>query len=94
MKSIVIKKADKRSNVVILKRENYIQEAMRQLKNKQFYKECSENLTLKHHQMVQELITELLEKELISEQTYINFFLVVGKELLCSIYSPKFIRIW
>ena len=70
MKSIVIKKADKGSNVVILNRENYIQEAMRQVKNKQFYKECSENLTLKHHQMVQELITELLEKELISEQTY------------------------
>ena len=69
MRSVVIKKADKGSNVVILNRENYIQEAMRQLKNKQFYKECSENLTLKHHKMIQELITELLEKEFISEQT-------------------------
>ena len=93
MRSIVIKKADKGSNVVILNREDYIQEAMRQLKNNQFYKECSENLTLKHHRMVQELVIELLEKDFISEQTY-NFLSTGGKKLLSFIYFPKFIRIW
>ena len=88
LKSIVIKKADKGSNVVILNRENYIQEAMRQLKNKQFYQECSENLTLKHHQMVQELVTELLDKELISNQTY-NFLSTGGKRTSVFYLLPK-----
>ena len=88
IKSIVIKKADKGSNVVILNREDYIQEAMRQLKNKQFYQECSENLTNKHHQMVQELVTELLEKEFISDQTY-NFLSTGGKRTSVFYLLPK-----
>ena len=88
MKSIVIKKADKGLNVVILNRENYIQETMRQLQNKQFYKECSENLTLKHHQIIQELVTELLEKEFISEQTY-TFLSSGGKRTSVFYILPK-----
>ena len=44
--SIVIKKADKGSNIVIMDREFYIKEAMRQLSDTKFYKSCKENLTL------------------------------------------------
>ena len=88
MRSMVIKKADKVSNVVILNREDYIQEAMRQLKNEQFYEECSENLTSKHHQMVQELVTELLEKEFISDQTY-KFLSTGGKRTSVFYLLPK-----
>ena len=47
--SIVIKKADKGSNIVIMDREFYIKEAMRQLSDTKFYKSCKENLTLEHH---------------------------------------------
>ena len=53
MRSIVIKKADKGSNIVILNREYYIKEAMRQLSDKKFYRQCSKNLTLEHHSKVQ-----------------------------------------
>ena len=51
MRSIVIKKADKGSNIVILNREYYIKEAMRQLSDKKFYRQCSKNLTLEHQQI-------------------------------------------
>ena len=45
MRSIVIKKVDKGSNIVILNREYYIKHAMRKLKNDKFYIECEEDLT-------------------------------------------------
>ena len=50
--SIVIKKSDKGSNIVILDREYYIKEAMRQLSDKKFYKECTKDLTLEHHSTI------------------------------------------
>ena len=78
MRSIVIKKADKGSNIVILNREYYIKEAMRQLSDKKFYRKRSENLTLKHHSRVQELVKELHDKQYISDQTY-NFLSKGGK---------------
>ena len=88
MKSIVIKKADKGSNIVILNREDYIKEAMRQLKNKQFYIECKENLTMKHHNLVQELVSELFDKEIISEQTY-KYLSTGGKRTSVFYLLPK-----
>ena len=68
--SIVIKKADKGSSIVILDREYYIKEAMRQLSDKKFYKECKKDLTLEHHSIIQELILQMFDKKIISEQTY------------------------
>ena len=91
--SIVIKKADKGSNIVILDRNFYIKEAMRQLSDKKFYKECTKDLTLEHHSTIQELILQMFDKKIISEQTY-KFLSEGGKELLYSIYFPKSIRIW
>ena len=68
--STVIKKADKGSNIVILNREYYIKEAMRQLSDQKFYKECTKDLTLEHHSTIQELILQMFDKKIISEQTY------------------------
>ena len=74
-------------------REFYIKEAIRQLSDTKFYKSCKENLTLEHHSLVQDLVTELFNKKLISEQTFKFLFYWVEKGLLFSIYFPKFIKI-
>ena len=76
--SIVIKKADKGSNIVIMDREFYVKEAMRQLTDKKFYKKCEKDLTMEHYSLVQELILEMFNKKIISEQTY-KFLSTGGK---------------
>ena len=86
--STVIKKADKGSNVVILNREYYIKEAMRQLSDKKFYKECTNDLTLEHHSTIQELILQMFDKKIISEQTY-KFLSEGGKRTSIFYLLPK-----
>ena len=76
--SIVIKKAGKGSNIVIMDREFYVKEAMRQLTDKKFYKRCEKDLTSEHYSLVQELILEMFNKKIISEQTY-KFLSTGGK---------------
>ena len=44
-KDIVIKATDKRSEIVILDRQSYINEGQRQLHNTQFYEETDSDLT-------------------------------------------------
>ena len=90
--SIVIKKADKGSNIVILDREYYIKEAMRQLSDKKFYKECTKDLTLEHHSIIQELILKMFDKKIISEQTY-RFLSEGGKRTSIFYLLPIFTRI-
>ena len=86
--SIVIKKADKVSNIVILDREYYIKEAMRQLSDKKFYKECTKDLTLEHHSKIQELILTMFDKKIISDQTY-KFLSDGGKRTSIFYLLPK-----
>ena len=86
--SIVIKKADKGSNIVILDRNYYIKEAMRQLSDKKFYKECTKDLTLEHHSTIQELILQMFDKKIISEQTY-KFLSEGGKRTSIFYLLPK-----
>ena len=43
---------------------------MRQLSDKKFYKECKKDLRLEHHSVIQELILQMFDKKIISEQTY------------------------
>ena len=86
--SIVIKKADKGSNIVILDREFYIKEAMRQLTDTKFYKPCEKNLTLHHYSMVQELILEMFNKKFISEQTF-KYLSIGGKRTSIFYLLPK-----
>ena len=85
---IVIKKADKGSNIVIMDREFYIKEARRQLTDTKFYKPCDENLTIHHHSLVQELILEMFNKKIISEQTF-KFLSKGGKRTSIFYLLPK-----
>ena len=86
--SIVIKKADKGSNIIIMDREVYVREAMRQLTDKKFYKRCEKDLTLEHHSLIQELILEMFNKKIISEQTY-KFLSTGGKRTSIFYLLPK-----
>ena len=86
--SIVIKKADKGSNIVILDRNYYIKEATRQLSDKKFYKECTKDLTLEHQSTIQELILQMFDKKIISEQTY-KFLSEGGKRTSIFYLLPK-----
>ena len=86
--SIVIKKADKGYNIVILNRDYYIKEAMRQLSDKKFYKECTKDHTLEHHSTIQELILQMFDKKIISEQTY-KFLSEGGKRTSIFYLLPK-----
>ena len=64
--NIVIKPADKGSAVVIQNRSDYIQEAIRQLSNSNFYIETPEDLTEKHNKDIQNLVQDLLDNDEIS----------------------------
>ena len=67
-KDIVIKPADKGSAVVIQKIEDYINEGLRQLNDKNFYIEVPDDLTKTHNEHIDQLIISLLEKEEITEK--------------------------
>ena len=54
--NIVIKKADKGSNIVILNRNDYIKEGEKQLSNPNFYKEVPEDLTESYNTEINLLI--------------------------------------
>ena len=61
--NIIIKKADKGSNVVILNKSDYIQECQRQLNDMKFYLKLDEDLTPKFKKKVDTLVTEMFENE-------------------------------
>ena len=86
--SIVIKKADKGSNIVIQNRLDYIKEGIRQLSDSKFYTKCKEDLTMKHYHMVQDVVLDLFNKKYISEQTY-KFLTTGGKRTSVFYLLPK-----
>ncbi|XP_066275237.1 uncharacterized protein [Branchiostoma lanceolatum] len=59
---IIIKPADKGSAVVIMKREDYIQEALRQLSNKDHYKHIDSCPTEEHAALVRTTLFKLLNE--------------------------------
>ena len=61
---------------------------MRQLSDKKFYKECTKDLTLEHHSTIQELILQMFDKKIISEQTY-KFLSEGGKRTSIFYLLPK-----
>lgn len=65
-KHIVIKPADKGSAVVILSREQYIFEAMRQLEDTHYYRKLDSPIYLHTVPMVQHVIDQLYSKKLIN----------------------------
>ena len=57
--NIVIKKADKGSNVVIQNKSDFTKESLRQLSESKFYKQIDENLTSTHRKLIQDFIGEV-----------------------------------
>ena len=66
---LVIKKADKGSNIVVMNTNDYIKEGERQLNNSTFYQKCKSNHTNKFKNQVDKIINDLYESKEISEKT-------------------------
>lgn len=66
LKHIIIKPADKGSSVVILDREQYITEVLRQLNDKTYYKKLDEPIYLKTIPTVHDIIDTLKNKKFIN----------------------------
>ena len=87
--SIVIKKADKGSTVVIMNRDDYIAEVERQLNNSKFYKKLDDN----PKEQFQKDINEVLESIKISVSTREN--ISPGSNRTPIFYVlPKYIKHW
>lgn len=67
-KSIVIKPADKGSAVVILSREQYIQEALRQLNNTIHYKQLDQPIYPQTTNMIKNITKKMLDKKFINKK--------------------------
>ena len=67
---IVIKKADKGSNTVVMNLSDYIREGERQLSNTTFYREINRNLTKRHKRIIDHILTTCLETEEITKHTF------------------------
>ena len=65
---IVIKKADKGSAVVILNRDDYVKEGLRQLNDKNFYIEQIHDLTNYHRNLVKLKVDKMLESKEIDKK--------------------------
>lgn len=59
---IVIKPADKGGGIVILDKDDYIQEGNRQLNNPKFYKKLSSNPTAEHRSIIGKTLTKLTDE--------------------------------
>ncbi len=67
---IIIKPADKGSNVVIMNKTDYTQEGLRQLSDGQFYEKQAKDLTDHHYKLVKIEADRLLENKEITKTTY------------------------
>ena len=67
--NIVIKQADKGSGIVIQNIDDYIREGERQLNDTKFYKACDFDLTEKHANIIKNVVSEMHEKDEISDKT-------------------------
>ena len=67
---IIIKKADKGSNFVLMTHEHYLNEGQRQLNNKQFYRKLTENPTKKHKKLIDCLVDDIYNDRELSDKCY------------------------
>lgn len=67
-KNIVIKPADKGSSVVILSREQYVQEALRQLNNSKYYTKLDKPIFPDTIKMIKNITQKLFEKNFINKK--------------------------
>ena len=75
-KSILIKKADKGSNVAIQNVDDYVQEGLRQLGDEKFYKKLDYDPTEEFRNKIHTELERMFAKKEISEKTFL--FLVKG----------------
>ena len=68
--TIVIKKADKGSAIVVMNKHDYITEAERQLNNTDFYQKTPEDLTLKHVGEIRDFLITMKENGEIDQKTF------------------------
>ncbi len=73
-KSIIIKKADKGSSVVIMNTEDYIAEGHRQLSDGKFYQKVDHDLTDEHNAQVKDKVMDMFNKGEITLET-VEFFI-------------------
>lgn len=69
-KNIVIKPADKGSAVVIMDRHNYVNEALRQLNNKEHYKALDSPIYPNSFPLLKEILTSLNNRKCINKKQY------------------------
>ena len=75
---IVIKEADKGSGVVIMDKERYINEAVRQLGDRTVYRETASDLTQEISKLVNDRIRQLSNDGFISDKT-LEYLLINSK---------------
>jgi hypothetical protein len=86
--SIVIKKADKGSNIVIQNTDDYITEGIRQLSNDKFYKEVPTDLTESHYEQVRDIVDSMFRQNQITVKTY-DYLISGGKRTAIFYMLPK-----
>ncbi len=67
---IVVKKADKGSNIVIMRRDDYVAKGLKQLSDTKYYLPQSENLTQKHNKEIGNFLRLMRRCGEISEKTF------------------------
>ena len=68
--SIVIKKADKGSNIVLMPREGYIKEAYRQLNNTKYYKKLEKPRYQKNILAIKQILRDMKQRNIISDKEF------------------------
>jgi len=85
---IIVKKASKRSAVVLMSRNDYILEADTQLKDDKFYKQISEDLTQRHSAEILLILSSLLLNREITEKQF-NYLNPTGSRTARFYLLPK-----
>ena len=68
-KHVVIKPADKGGNIVIMKKQDYIQEGLRQLSNSSHYEILEEDPTQEYNYQVHQVIQQAVNFNIIDDKT-------------------------
>ena len=67
-KDIVIRPADKGGNIVIMNREDYIKEGLRQLSDNNHYEELSDDQTVNYNNQIHQTLQQAVNLEIIDEK--------------------------
>ncbi len=89
---IIIKKADKGSNIVVMDTKDYIHEGLRQLSDTNSYEGTGEDLTKEHYLKIKKAVESLFENKEIFKKLEIIFCQMVSEPPYCISYQ-KFTKI-